>query len=163
MKRIILLSCLVCSFAAKAQVKKDSELFRQFAVLDSTFFERGFNQCDMTYMEEHVAKDLKFYHDQGGFQDRKTFFERTRKNICPASGPKPIRKVDVNSLELFPLYNNGDLYGAIQSGVHHFFRREKGKEDVWTGTARFTSVWVLESGTWKLSEVLSYDHHDPVR
>jgi hypothetical protein len=47
--------------------------------------------------------------------------------------------------------------------VHLFYLREKGKEDVWTNIARFTSVWLLENGTWKLSEVLSYDHQDPVR
>jgi hypothetical protein len=163
MKRIFLLSCLVFSFAANAQVKKDSELFRQFAVLDSTFFERGFNQCDMTYLEEHVARDLRFYHDKSGFQDRSIFLENTRKYICPTTGPKPIRKVDPNSLELFLLYNNGKLYGAIQSGIHHFYLREKGKEDLHTNIAKFTSVWTLDNGTWKLTEVLSYDHQDPVR
>jgi CubicO group peptidase (beta-lactamase class C family) len=65
-------------------------------------------------------------------------------------------------LEVFPLYNDGNLYGAIQKGIHHFYLRESGKEDIWTSTAKFTHIWVLESKTWKLSEVLSYDHHDPV-
>jgi hypothetical protein len=163
MRRIILLSCLVCSFAANAQVKKDSEIFRQFVVLDSTFFERGFNQCDIAYLEEHVAVDLRFFHDKSGFQDRKIFLENTRKYICPDTGPKPIRKVDPNSLELYPLYENGKLYGVIQSGVHRFYLREKGKEDIYTNIAKFTSVWILEGGTWKLTEVLSYDHQDPRR
>jgi hypothetical protein len=163
MKTVFLLACLICTFESSAQVKKDSELFRQFAVLDSTFFERGFNQCDMAYMEAHVAKDLRFFHDQGGFQDRNRFFENTRKYICPANGPKPIRKVDLKSLEVFPLYDNGKLYGVIQHGVHLFYLREKGKEDVWTNIAKFTSVWILDNGTWKLSEVLSYDHQEPVR
>jgi len=31
---------------------------------------------------------------------------------------------------VFPLYNNGALYGAIQHGIHNFFIREAGKEDV---------------------------------
>lgn len=154
---------LCCSVTASAQVKKDSDLFRQFVVLDSIFFERGFNQCDIAYLEAHVAKDLRFFHDKSGFQDRTIFLENTRKYICPTTGPKPIRKVDPKSLELYPLYNNGELYGAIQHGVHLFYLREKGKEDLWTNIAKFTSVWILENGTWKLSEVLSYDHQDPVR
>jgi hypothetical protein len=161
MKTIFLSAFLACTFASSAQVKKDSELFRQFAVLDSTFFERGFNQCDMAYLEAHVAKDLRFFHDKSGFQDRKIFLENTRKYICPATGPKPIRKVDPKSLELYPLYNKGELYGAIQHGVHLFYLREKGKEDVWTNIAKFTSVWIMDNGTWKLSEVLSYDHQEP--
>jgi hypothetical protein len=161
MKRIILLSCIVSALSSYAQVKKDTELFHQFAVLDSTFFERGFNQCDMAYLEAHVAKDLRFFHDKGGFQDRKIFLENTRKYICPATGPKPIRKVDPASLELYPLYDDGKLYGAIQHGVHLFYLREPGKEDVWTNIAKFTSVWILDNGTWKLTEVLSYDHRDP--
>ena len=116
----------------------------------------------MAYLENHVAEDLKFYHDQSGFQDRAAFFENTRKYICSNAAQKPIRKVDANSLEVFPLYNNGIIYGAIQNGTHHFYLREDGKEDIWTSTAKFTSVWVLESEIWMLSEVLSYDHRDPV-
>jgi hypothetical protein len=94
-------------------------------------------------------------------QDRKTFFENTKKYICSNSIQKPIRRVDANSLEVFPLYNNGKLYGAIQHGVHYFYIRENGKEDLWTSTAKFTSVWILENEIWKLSEVLSYDHQNP--
>ena len=58
---------------------------------DSIFFEKGFNQCDFTYLEDHIAKSFTFYHDQGGIQDRELFFENTRKNICANSIQKPIR------------------------------------------------------------------------
>ena len=78
------------------------------------------------------AADLKFYHDQSGFQDRNAFFENTRKYICADLKKKPIRKVESSSLEVFPLYDNGELYGAIQNGIHHFYLRENDKEDVWT-------------------------------
>ncbi|HBF18584.1 MAG TPA: nuclear transport factor 2 family protein, partial [Cryomorphaceae bacterium] len=82
----------------------------------------------------------------------------TRQYICPEQGAKPIRKRDENSLEVFPLYKDGKLYGAIQNGVHRFYLRETGKEDVLTGTARFSHVWLLQGDQWKLSVVLSYDH-----
>lgn len=147
---------------AKTQVNKDSDLFRQLKNQDSTFFERGFNLCDVEYLKNHISDDLKFYHDQGGFQDRNAFFENVQKYICSDAEKKPIRRVDTNSLEVFPLHNNGKLYGAIQTGIHHFYIKENGKEDVWTSTARFTHVWTLNNEIWKLTEVLSYDHQQPV-
>lgn len=156
------LAFLVLSICCtQAQAAKNSALFLDLKKQDSTFFERGFNQCDMAFLESHIAADLKFYHDQSGFQDRTAFFENTRKYICSNPEKKPIRKVDPYSLEVFPLYNNGELYAAIQKGIHHFYIREKGKEDLHTSTAKFTTVWTLDNSNWKISEVLSYDHQDP--
>lgn len=158
--RILLTSIFLAVFtlSVKGQVDKNSPLFRELKKQDSIFFERGFNQCDIAYLEKTVSEDLKFYHDQSGFQDRQAFFENTKRNICSNPGQKPVRKLEQGSLTVFPLYNNGSLYGAIQSGVHHFYIRENNKEDLRTSTARFTSVWVLENDEWKLAEVLSYDH-----
>ena len=157
---IILL--LLISYSAKAQVSKNSDLYRVLKIQDSTFFEHGFNQCDLDYLNNHVTDDLTFYHDKSGIQDRDAFFENTEKYICANTNLKPIRKVDASSLEVFPLHNNGNMYGAIQKGIHHFYLREKGKEDVWTNTAKFTHVWILDNEGWKISEVLSYDHQDPI-
>lgn len=157
----IFLLLLITAGTITAQADKKSPLFLELKQQDSLFFERSFNQCDITYLESRMAQDLKFYHDQSGFQDRKKFFENIQQYICAPSTKKPIRKVDVNSLEVFPLYNNGKLYGAIQMGVHHFYSREPGKDDVHTSTAKFTHVWLMQEGIWKLSEVLSYDHHEP--
>lgn len=157
----IFLLVFIAANTVIAQADKKSALFLELKQQDSLFFEKSFNQCDIAYLESRMVKDLKFYHDQSGFQDRKKFFENIQQYICASSTKKPIRKVDVNSLEVFPLYNNGKLYGAIQMGVHHFYIREQGKEDIHTSTAKFTHVWLMEDGIWKLSEVLSYDHHEP--
>lgn len=159
---IIIVISLVFITNAKSQVSENSELFIQFKKQDSIFFERSFNQCDLTYLKTHITEDLKFYHDKGGFQDKQVFFENTKKYICGTAEQKPIRKLEPGSLSVYPLYTNRTLYGAIQSGIHHFYLRENGKEDLWTGTAKFTSVWVLEDKLWKLSTVLSYDHTEPV-
>ena len=144
-----------------AQTGKNSPLFLELKKQDSLFFERGFNNCDIAYLEKTMDENLKFYHDNGGFQDKKLFMERTRQNICGNPDKKPIRKVIENSLEVFPLYSNGELYGAIQTGEHQFFIREKNKEDVLGGQAKFTSVWTKKDGNWVMSDVLSYDHNDP--
>ena len=71
---------------------------------------------------------------------------------------KPIRKVDAESLEVFPMSSDGKLYGAIQTGIHHFYLRENGKADLWTSTAKFTHLWIRDLEGWKLKEVFSYDH-----
>lgn len=143
-----------------AQIDKNSTLFIELKKQDSLFFERGFNNCDVAYLEKSVDENLKFYHDNGGFQDKKLFLEITKQNICGNPNQKPIRKVVENSLEVFPLYNNGELYGAIQTGEHRFYIREKDKQDVLGGQAKFTTVWTKKDGNWMMSDVLSYDHGD---
>ena len=143
-----------------AQIDENSPLFIELKKQDSLFFERGFNNCDIAYLEKSVDDNLKFYHDNGGFQDKKLFLERTKQNICGNPNQKPIRKVVENSLEVFPLYNNGELYGAIQTGEHRFYIREKDKQDVLGGQAKFTTVWTNKDGNWIMSDVLSYDHGD---
>ena len=158
MKTLLLLCFLSFVHLAKAQVQKKSSLFQDLKAQDSVFFERGFNRCDLDYLKNQVKDDLRFYHDQGGFQDKTKFLESTANNICGSPAQKPIRKVDGESLDVFPLYSDGKIYGAIQSGIHHFYIREKDKKDLWTSTARFTHLWILEKESWKLTEVLSYDH-----
>jgi hypothetical protein len=159
LKRIAILF-LFFAGSAKAQEAKTSELFLAMKKVDSTFFERGFNQCDMAFLEKAIHKDLIFYHDQGGIQNRQQFFENTKKNLCSTPDDKPIRKVVAKSLEVYPMYNNGVLYGVIQTGVHNFYRRRPGKPDAPTSTAKFTHLYLLENGNWLLKEVLSYDHKE---
>jgi hypothetical protein len=158
MKTLLLLCFLSFVHLAKAQVQKNSSLFQELKAQDSVFFERGFNRCDLNYLKDKVTDDLRFYHDQGGFQDKTKFLENTANNICGSGDKKPIRKVDTESLEVFTMNSDGKLYGAIQTGIHHFYLRENGKEDLWTSTAKFTHLWILEKEIWKLKEVLSYDH-----
>lgn len=158
-KRIILVLVLVVSTIIKAQEAKTSELFLTLKKVDSTFFERGFNQCDLDFIDKGIHKDLMFYHDKSGIQDRKAFLENTKKYICSNPNKKPIRKVIPESLEVYPMYNNGVLYGAIQSGIHEFYIREPGKEDLLTGIAKFTHLYLFEDGKWLLKEVFSFDHN----
>lgn len=155
---IVFSMCIAC-----AQEAKNSELFLTLKKQDSIFFERAFNHCDFEYLNKTIHKDLIFFHDQSGIQNRNDFIENTKKYICSSPNQKPIRKVEENSLEVYPLYNNGKLYGAIQSGIHDFYIREPNKADVQTSRALFTHVWLLENGGWQLKEVLSFDHNDPTK
>ena len=157
-----LLSILILMISinlANGQVAKNSEIFLTLKKQDSIFFERSFNLCDLEYLNKAVHKDLMFYHDQNGIQNRYIFLENTKKYICSDTIKKPIRKVVEESLEVFPMYENGVLYGAIQSGIHDFYIREKNKADVHTSAAKFTHLYLLENGNWLLKEVLSFDHN----
>lgn len=118
---LIIIMILTCYGQAVAQVPKDSPLFRQLKIQDSIFFERGFNQCDPGYLEAAIDSGLRFYHDKSGVQNKDQFLENTRKYLCGDTERKPIRKVDVNSLEVFALYNNDKLYGVVQTGTHFFY------------------------------------------
>ncbi|AOW10639.1 nuclear transport factor 2 family protein [Flavobacterium gilvum] len=157
MKKILILLFVSFNFAF-AQVPKNSELFLALQKHDSIFFDRCFNQCDYVYMEKMIHKDLVFYHDRGGIQDKQKFLENTKNNLCSDPNKKPIRKVRKESLEVFPLYDNGVLYGVVQNGIHDFYIREPNKGDNYTGTAKFTHVYLLENKEWILKEVLSFDH-----
>ncbi|MCL9805476.1 nuclear transport factor 2 family protein [Flavobacterium amniphilum] len=157
---IIILISLISLLSNKlnAQVSKESELFEKLKIQDSIFFERSFNQCDFKYLENAIHKDLTFYHDKSGIQNRKQFLEIAKKSLCGDNIKKPIRKVDTKSLEVFPMYKNNVLYGVVQTGVHSFYIREKNKEDLFTGKAKFIHLYLLIDSKWILKEVISFDH-----
>ena len=164
MKKRIFTSLVFLTFSLQylfAQLPSEDPLFQQVMILDSILFQEGFNKCNFEALNRITAEDLEFYHDQGGITLGKTdFLETTRKNICSISY-KPIRKLDNESLEIYPLMSNGKIYGAIQSGVHEFYAKEEGKEPYLTSTAKFSHLWLKKEGTWLLKRVLSYDHRGP--
>lgn len=152
---------LLLSPSAQAQIHRDAPLFADLMEMDSLLFVEGFNKCDAALLERIVSDELDFYHDQGGMQDKSLFMAAVKQNICSSPDRKPIRKLVPGSMEVFPLYTNGKLYGAIQSGTHEFYIREPGKDLQGTSIAEFTHVWRLEEEKWLLFEVLSFDHREP--
>jgi hypothetical protein len=158
---LILLVTAVCIQPIQAQVAKSSELFKALAKKDSLLFNEGFNLCNIQVTEDIISKDLEFYHDTGGIQDREQFFKAIKENICSSPDKKPIRKLVLGTLNVFPLEDNGHLYGAIQEGIHQFYIKEPGRDLYLTSSAKFTHLWILEEDSWKLKTVLSYDHQVP--
>ncbi|MFK8036915.1 MAG: serine hydrolase [Crocinitomicaceae bacterium] len=164
MKQLSLLFTIIFLLYANccnAQISKDSDLFIQLKKTDSLFFEEGFNKCNFEMLETYIPNNFEFYHDENGTQNREQFFTAFRESICSNTERKPIRKVVEESLEVYRLKNNGETYGAIQRGIHLFYIKEPNKKLYLTNIAKFTSVWNLENGKWKLSRVLSYDHKEP--
>lgn len=156
-KIVLLFWSLLTSLFSYAQVNKNSQIFKTLKAKDSIIFERTFNKCEIDKLNDIINNDFEFYHDIAGVENREEFMRSIKNNICKNQNEKPIRKLVNNSLEVFPLKNNGVLYGAIQRGKHNFFIR-KNKEIVPTGSALFTHLWILKNKKWKLKRVLSYNH-----
>ena len=159
-KILIVITAFLFSLLSEAQVAIDTEVYRTLKTYDEIIFEEAFNKCNIEKMEPLIHNDLEFYHDVAGVTDKSEFLKAVQQNICSNLKVKPIRKLTDGTLEVYPLKNNGILYGAIQKGKHEFFLRENGKLRP-TGNALFTHVWILDHNKWKLKRVLSY-HHQPV-
>ncbi|WP_421809702.1 DUF4440 domain-containing protein [Flagellimonas sp.] len=162
-KYILGMAIMLLSLSLQGQVAKDTELYKTLKSKDSILFDAAFNQCDVPTLESLFTEDFEFYHDRGGFTDgREAFLKSVRENCARRnpSEPQNSKRILVDgSLEVYPLYKDGELYGAIQHGVHTFEflndRKEYQKGDI----AKFTHVWLLKDGQWKVKRELSYDHH----
>jgi len=143
---------------SQSQVLEDSSLFLQLKKMDSIVFHEGFNQCNLVALETTLHSNFEFYHDVGGPSKKKIFMENMKNNICSSPERKPIRKLVKGSLKVYPLYNQGELYGAIQDGNHEFWVQEPNKELYQTGEAKFSTTWLLIDGNWVMKNVLSFDH-----
>ncbi|MDB4292448.1 hypothetical protein N9954_03515 [Maribacter sp.] len=162
-KTTLLLFLVIFSFKnGNSQEAPTSDLYQNILKIDAILFENGFNNCMLSDMDPYISEDLEFYHDQGGpSTTKKEFFETLEQNICSNPDRKPLRKLIESSVNVFPLYNKGVLYGAIQNGVHEFYMKEINKEAYLTSTASFTHLYIIKNDTWQLKRVLSYNHQQP--
>ena len=150
---------MISSLAVSAQIATDSELYKILKEKDSLIFDVGFNKCETSVYPDLLAEDLEFYHDQGGITETsETFIRNFENGICGNPNFSSRRELIKGSLAVFPLYRNGELYGAIQTGKHRFFESFDGKPEVPGSTAKFTHLWLLSDDRWILKRVLSYDH-----
>ncbi|MES1244402.1 MAG: nuclear transport factor 2 family protein [Acidobacteriota bacterium] len=133
------------------------ELFDELAEKDRLLYETVFNTCDLQALRSLVTDDFEMFHDKSGLVAKtgRQFVQNIR-GLCDRRTwgyDYPARRELVEgTLEVFPL----DNYGAIQVGVHRFYR-EGGITPV--EVSRFTNIWKRDAdGTWKLARALSYDH-----
>jgi len=154
---LVALGLTVFSLASGAQsvpslgkIQSQEELDKAITALDNALFD-AYNKCDLEKFASLLAEDVEFYHDQGGVTLGKVALtDSVKKNICG----KVTRELVPGSLEVF--YMKG--YGAIEMGVHRF--HHPGHEDTEAvGEARFVHLWQYKDGAWRVTRVLSYDHH----
>jgi hypothetical protein len=159
---VLMASCCAKKYATVAPVLSPEHqlVYDALKLRDSLLFSFVFDHCDTVSLRSLISKDFEFYHDQSGINDSRADFLKGIPSLCQLSY-KPRRAVVEGSLQVFPLYDDGALYGAIQSGTHQFFAIEAGQPERLTSTAVFTHLWILENGNWRLKRVLSYDHKSP--
>jgi hypothetical protein len=110
-------------------IKSQEELDKALASLDTAVFD-AYNRCDVEKFGTFFADDVEFYHDQGGVTlGKEKLIENLKNNICGGD----VRR------ELVP--------GTVR--VYHM----KGYG------ARFIHLWQYKQGAWKITRVISYDHH----
>ena len=159
MKRVLIIAfCLSIYLSASGQLADNDPVYRELKKADSLLFDEGFNHCRLDIMQSIMHPDLQFIHDQNGIQNRSEFFRNFEESICSNPGAKPIRKLVKGSLKVYPLMNEGKIYGAIQTGIHEFYIAEPGKDLRYTGSAKFIHNWLLVNGNWQLYRAYSYDH-----
>jgi len=131
-------------------ITSQEELNRVVASLDAALFD-SYNRCDLNKFAEFFADDVEFYHDQGGVTlGRQALTDSVKKNICG----KVTRELVPGSLQVYPMKG----YGAVEMGVHRF--HHPGHEDTESvGEGKFIHLWQYKNSTWKITRVISYDHH----
>lgn len=159
----VILAVLAALAGASLFAEESDDLFSVLAERDRLLFEALFDTCDLDRLATLVGEDFEFFHDQSGVLESKAqFLENTENGLCKLSY-RASRKLVEGSLEVFPLRDGGELYGAIQSGEHEFHARYPDGREELTSVARFVHVWRLEDGEWRLGRVLSFDHQVPDR
>lgn len=160
MRKTILIAILcVSSISLFAQVDKNSELYQTILAKDSLLFDVGFNTCDISQFENLLSENLVFIHDKDGISDKEEFLYNLKNGLCDSPDTyQSRRELLKGSTEIYPLYNDDSIYGAIQVGTHRFYETIAGKKKRFASSAKFTNVWFLENGAWKLTKSLSYGH-----
>jgi len=131
-------------------IQSQAELDKTITTLDAALFD-AYNRCDLEKFASFIAENVEFYHDRGGVTlGRAALTESVKKNICG----RVSRELVPGTLQVY--YMKG--YGAVEIGVHRF--HHPGHEDTEpVGEGKFIHLWQYKDGAWKITRVISYDHH----
>jgi ketosteroid isomerase-like protein len=157
--RIALALAVLALFAARADaqtvpafenIKSQAELDQAVTALDAALFD-SYNRCDLEKFASFFVDDVEFYHDQGGVTlGKAALTDSVKQNICG----RVTRELVPGTLQVY--YMKG--YGAVEMGVHRF--HHPGHEDTEpVGEGKFIHLWQYKDGAWKITRVISYDHH----
>jgi hypothetical protein len=158
-RRMLLVLALMAWFAGRAEaqavpslenIQSQAELDKAITALDAALFD-SYNRCDLEKFASFFVDNVEFYHDQGGVTlGREKLTDSVKKNICG----KVTRELVPGTMQVY--YMKG--YGAVEMGVHRF--HHPGHEDTeGVGEGKFIHLWQYKDGAWKVTRVISYDHH----
>lgn len=127
-------------------------------------FWKAYNECDVKAMAGFFTEDVEFYHDRGGVTlGHPSLMDTLRQSLCGSPDSRLRREAVAGTVHVFPMKKNDVVYGAILSGEHVFYVKQKDKPEFLDGRAKFMDLWTLKDGVWKMSRILSYDHGPAVR
>jgi len=130
------------------------ELFQTISRLDTQVFD-AIDRCDMKTESSFWASDAEFYHDKNGLMvGGEQIVNAIKNNLCG----KVKRELVPGTLEVYPLQG----YGAVEIGVHRFLHPWQQDHGI-VGEAKFIHVWRYKEGVWKITRVISIDHHEANR
>jgi len=137
------------SVPALDKIQNQEDLNKAITALDAALFD-AYNKCDLAKFASLVDENVEFYHDQGGVTlGRAALVDSVKKNICGTT----TRELLPATLQIY--YMKG--YGAIEMGTHRF--HHPGHPEIGDGEGKFVHLWQYKDGAWKVTRVLSYDHH----
>jgi ketosteroid isomerase-like protein len=154
---LLAVSAQLC--AQKAGPTQTQEMFDAVAAADLALFSAFFDRCDTAALAKMVTDDFEMFHDKNGYMAKsgKEFLDAiggTCARQKTGEDYRARRELVPGSLKVYPLNN----YGAVEVGVHRFFKLTPGKPEELVEVSQFTHVWKKEESGWKLSRVLSFDH-----
>lgn len=142
-----------------AQIEKTNPLYKAILAKDSLLFSIGFNTCNIKEFENLLSDKFEFFHDKSGISDKEKFLRDFRNGLCKNPSFYQAKRILADdTTEIYPLYDNGKLYGIIQNGDHSFYEKQANQPEQFGSAAKFSHLWILENGEWKLSKSLSFDH-----
>jgi Domain of unknown function (DUF4440) len=149
---------LVLPFLLKSQQSNNTEIITKVKERDSLFW-NSYNNCTTDLMAQYLTDDIEFYHDNGGITlGAVDLVNSIVKNICGNKEGKVRRALLTETSNIYLLKQGDAVYGAIFMGEHLFYITPLGQHEKLTGIAKFTNLWILKDGVWKMSRILSYDH-----
>jgi hypothetical protein len=132
------------------KITNQAELDKTISALDAALFD-SYNQCDLKKFEAFFVDDVEFYHDQGGVTLGKAALTKSvKENICG----KVTRELVPGTMQVYLMKG----YGAVEMGVHRFHHPGH-EQEIGVGEGRFIHLWQYKDGAWKITRVISYDHH----
>jgi Domain of unknown function (DUF4440) len=131
-------------------IKSQAELDKTGAALDAALFD-SFNHCDLKKFGTFLTENVEFYDDRDGLSvGRERQIEDLKNYICG----KVTREIVPGTLQVYRL----EGYGAMEVGVHRF--HHPGHDDTEpVGEGKFIHLWQYKDGAWKITRIISYDHH----
>lgn len=133
-------------------------LEQAIAASDTRLFSLMFDRCDAPALADMVTEDLEFYHDKGGLMATRSVFVADYQRSCTARAApdawRSRRELTPGTMRVYAIPG----VGAVEEGSHAFYERKGDGPERLTGRARFSVLWRLEDGHWRLARAFSIDH-----